>query len=307
MIDQPFSITVLSETKTAGTIVLEPLRQGFGHTMGVALRRVMLGSLQGAAVTKIKIKGVNHQFTTLKGMKEDIVELILNVKQLRVSYNGDKPEVLRIQSTGPGVVTAKDLIAPATVTIANPELVLATIADKKSKLIAELIVESGTGYLTSEEQGKQKLGVIPVDASFSPVSQVSYSIEATRVGRRTDYDKLILNVETNGTIKPSKAVLQAAQVLVDHFQQVISPTAVSNTPMTSAANVGVDADLMKLTVEELGLPTRIANALQKGEYKTVGDFVGATHADIAKIKNIGEKSVTEIIEKVREKGVSIQA
>lgn len=305
MINQPFSITIVTETNTDGVVVLEPLSQGFGHTMGVALRRVMLGSLHGAAVTKVKIKGVNHQFTTLKGVKEDIVEFILNVKQLRVSYSGDKPEVLKIQSTGSGIVTAKDIIAPATVTIANPELVLATIADKKNKLTAELTVESGIGYLTSEEQGKQKLGVIPVDASFSPVVQVSYSIEATRVGRRTDYDKLILNVKTNGTIKPSQAVLDAAQVLVDHFQQVISPAAVSNVLATST--VGVDADLMKLTVEELGLPTRIANALQKGEYKTVGDFVGATRADISKIKNIGEKSVTEIIEKVREKGVLIQA
>lgn len=305
MIDHPFTTTVQKETETEGTIVFEPLRQGFGHTMGVALRRVLLGGLAGAAVTKVKIKSVNHQFTTLRGMKEDVVELILNLKQLRVAYAGEKPETLHLQATGPGTVKASDLIVPATVMISNPELVLATLSDKKSKLSAEIIVETGTGYMTAEEQGKQKLGIIPVDASFSPIVEVHYSIEATRVGRRTDYDKLILTVKTDGTVKPGVAVLDAARILVDHFQQVVSPILPSSDAGTTVSS---DASaLMKLTVEELGLPTRIVNALRKGGYKTIEDIALASPADLAKVKNIGEKSVSNVLLKIRERGVHLNA
>lgn len=302
--DQLFTTTVTKENATVGTIVFEPLRQGFGHTMGVGLRRVLLGGLRGAAVTKVKIKGVNHQFTTLKGMTEDVVELILNIKQLRLAYRGDKPEVIRLSGTGPGEVKANDLTVPATVTIANPDLVLAVLADKKSKLALELTVESGSGYVTAEEQGKQKLGVIPVDASFSPVREVEYVVESTRVGRRTDYDKLVLTVKTDGTMKPSDAVLEAAKILVEHFQQVVSPTLLA-AGSTGVASGGASDDLMKLTVEELGLPTRIVNALRNGGYKTIEDILAADPHDLAKVKNIGEKSVATILDQVRERGVRI--
>ena len=304
--NNPFATTIIKETETEGVIAFEPLRQGFGHTMGVALRRVLLGALSGAAVTKVKIKGVNHQFTTLKGLQEDIVELILNVKQLRVSYSGEKPETLRLQAAGPGQIKASDLTGPATVSIANPDLVLATLADKKSKLVVELTIESGTGYVTAEEQGKQKLGVIPVDASFSPVQEVHYAIEATRVGRRTDYDKLVLTVKTDGTVKPSAAIHEAAKILVDHFEQVVSPV-VSSGAQSSAQTADDAVNAMKLTVEELGLPTRIVNALRKGGYKTVEDVVHADPIELAKIKNIGEKSVANVLEKIRERGVHIGA
>lgn len=305
MIDHPFTTIIQKETETEGVIAFEPLRQGFGHTMGVALRRVLLGGLTGAAVTKVKIKSVNHQFTTLRGMKEDVVEFILNLKQLRVAYAGEKPETLHLQATGPGIVKASDLVVPATVMISNPDLVLATLSDKKSKLSAEITIETGTGYMTAEEQGKQKLGIIPVDASFSPIVEVHYSIEATRVGRRTDYDKLILTVKTDGTVKPGVAVLDAAKILVDHFQQVVSPI----LPSSDAGGAVSDdtSALMKLTVEELGLPTRIVNALRKGGYKTIEDIVLASPADLAKVKNIGEKSVSNVLLKIRERGVHLKA
>lgn len=308
MSDQTFSVTIANQNATEGIIVLEPLRQGFGHTLGVALRRVMLGSLSGAAVTKVRVKGVNHQFTTLAGMQEDIVDLILNLKQLRVGYQGDKPETLKLTATGPGAVTAGDLVGPATVKIANPDLVLANLADKKSKLSLELTIESGTGYMTAEEQGKQKLGVIPLDASFSPVREVSYTIESTRVGRRTDYDKLVLSVKTNGTVQPHDAVLQATQILIDHLGQVLSPVSVSAGDDSIAPVSGSDGSVvMKLAVEELDLPTRVANALRKGGYKTVADLAQAGHSEIAKVKNLGEKSVQEIIDKLHEKGVQVAA
>lgn len=304
MLDQPFHITTKDGAEAnEGIITFEPLRQGFGHTLGVGLRRVMLAGLNGAAVTKVKIKGATHQFTTLKGMNEDVVELVLNIKQLKLAYAGDKPETLYLQVTGDKEITAADLECPATVKIANPELVLASLSDKKSKLSAELTVEVGTGYLSAEEQGKQKLGVIPVDASFSPVSSVFYKIESTRVGRRTDYDKLIMTVKTNGTISPKDAVVEAAKILVENFQQIVSPSTDGET--ASAGNSAGQSTILKLTVEELGLPTRIANALLKAGYKTIGDIVEADKEVIAKVKNIGSKSVSNIYVKIREKGVQV--
>lgn len=297
----PFTLSSLQESPKEGTIVLEPLRQGFGHTIGVALRRVLLGGLTGAAVTKVKIKGATHQFTTLQGLREDVVELVLNIKQLRVQYNGEKPETIRLQATGPGEIKASALECPATVTVANPDLVLATLADKKSKLSFELTVETGTGYMTAEEQGKQKLGVIPVDANFSPVQEVQYVVQATRVGRRTDYDKLILTIKTDGTVSPSKAVLEASKILVEHFQQLVSPVAPAGEAPHSKIQ-GATESFMKLTIEELGLPTRIVNALHKSGYKTVEDVTSADPAELAKVKNIGEKSVANVLDKIRERG-----
>ena len=304
MSDQPFHITVKDGVNSSESqITFEPLRQGFGHTLGVALRRVMLSGLPGAAVTKVKIKGATHQFTTLKGMNEDIVELILNIKQLKLAYTGDKPEIMHLQISGDKEVKAGDLDCPATIKIANPDLSLANLSDKKSKLSAELTVETGTGYLSAEEQGKQKLGVIPVDASFSPVSNVFYKIESTRVGRRTDYDKLIMTVKTDGTISPKEAVVEAAKILVENFGQVVSPI-VDGEAVELGSSAGPSA-ILKLTVEELGLPTRIANALLKAGYKTIGDIVKADKEVIAKVKNIGAKSVSSIYVKIREKGVSV--
>lgn len=301
--EYPFQIITKSETSEEGTIVIEPLIQGFGHTLGNSLRRVMLAHLPGAAPVRAKIKGVNHQFTTLKGMQEDIVELILNLKQLHIAYQGDQPETIKIQVTGPAQIKAGDLIIPSTVKIANPDLEIATLADKKSKLSLELTIQSGTGYQLAEDQGKQKLGVIPMDASFSPVTHVAYNIQATRVGRRTDFDSLVLTVKTNGTITPSAAVKQAAKILVEHFKQIVSPAATVKTPNISHSAIG--SSVMKLTVEELDIPTRIANALRKGGYQTLADLSQAKTADLAKIKNIGEKSVIEIIAKLREKGIEV--
>lgn len=301
MEDQQLRVTSTGNDTTEATVVCEPLRQGFGHTLGVALRRVMLTELPGAAVTKVNIKGVNHQFTTMKGVKEDVVELILNVKQLRIAYSGEKPETIRLSAAGVKDVQAKDLVAPATVLMVNPDLHLVTLTDKKSKIAAELTVESGTGYVTAEEQGKQKVGVIPVDASFSPVREVWYTVESTRVGRRTDYDKLVIRVKTDGTIKPSDAVVQAAKILVHHFQQIISPSLPASDDKSASALA--QSPLLKLSIEELDLPTRVINALRNGGFLTVGDVVNVSPPELARVKNIGQKSVAEILKKIREKGI----
>lgn len=301
MEDQQFRVVTAGDDATEATVVLEPLRHGFGHTLGVALRRVMLTALPGAAVTKVSLKGVDHQFSTIKGVKEDVVEFILNLKQLRIAYQGEKPETIRLSAVGPKDIQAKDLVAPATIRIANPELHLVTLTDKKSKVVAELTVESGMGYVTAEEQGKQKVGVIPVDASFSPVLDVSYTIESTRVGRRTDFDKLVVRVKTDGTMKPSDAIIQAAQILVAHFQQVISPSA-STADDTGGSSIS-SSPLLKLSVEELDLPTRVVNALRNGGFLAVSDVVNVSPAELAHVKNIGQKSVTEILKRIREKGI----
>lgn len=301
--EYPFQVNIKKETPEEGVIVIEPLTQGFGHTLGNSLRRVMLAHLPGAAPVRVKIKGVNHQFTTLKGLQEDIVELILNLKQLHIAYQGDQPETIKIQVSGPGQIKAGDLNVPPTVKIANPDLIIATLADNKSKLSMELTIQSGTGYHLSEDQGKQKLGLIPLDASFSPVTHVAYDIKATRVGRRTDFDSLVLTVKTNGTITPSAAVKQAAKILVEHFKQIVSPVAAAKNQNSNSSATG--SSITKLTVEELDIPTRIANALRKGGYQTLGDLSQAKTADLAKIKNIGEKSVSEIIAKLQEKGIEI--
>lgn len=302
--EHPFQVITKSQNSSEGTIVIEPLRQGFGHTLGNALRRVMLTHLRGAAPVRVKIKGVTHQFTTLKGMKEDIVELVLNLKKVRVSFTGDTPETLKLEAVGPGKVTAADLKGPSTVKISNPDLILATLADKKSKLSLELTIEAGESYSLAEEQGKQKLGVIPLDASFSPVTLVSYQVQATRVGRRTDFDSLVLKVHTNGTTTPSQAVTEAAQILVDHFQQIVHPVAADK--QSSSLTSPVAQTVAALTVEELDLPTRVANALHRGGYKTLGDLASATAADITKVKNIGAKSVKEIINQLKQKGINIK-
>lgn len=301
--EYPFQITTKSETPEEGVIVIEPLTQGFGHTLGNSLRRVMLAHLLGAAPVRAKIKGINHQFTTLKGMQEDIVELVLNLKQLHIAYQGNQPETIKLQATGPGQVKASDFVVPSTVKITNPDLEIAVLADKKSKLSLELTIQSGTGYLLAEDQGKQKLGIIPMDASFSPVTHVAYNIEATRVGRRTDFDSLVLTVKTNGTIAPSAAVKQAAKILVEHFKQIVSPTVTANTQTTNHSVAG--SSVMKLTVEELDIPTRIANALRKGGYQTLADLSQTKASDLSKVKNIGEKSVIEVIAKLREKGIEV--
>lgn len=291
------------ETGSYYKIALEPLEQGYGNTLGNALRRVLLNSISGTAVTKVKIKGINHQFTTLDGMSEDIVEFILNIKQLRLSMKKEKTTTLKINAKGPGDVKAKDIDTPAGVKIANPNLVLATLANRKTTLEAELEVKSGIGYSQAEADPNAALGEIPVDALYSPITKVSYHVEATRVGRRTDFDKLIMEIYSDGTIEGVEALEKAAKVLVKHFEQVYNPIII---PETEEKKPILDNENLSLTVEELDIPTRIANALRKGGYKTVKDLTQATSGEIAKVKNLGEKSVDTIAQSLKKKEVGFK-
>lgn len=304
MTQPAFTVTQRDETTGYATLVIEPLERGYGHTLGNSLRRVMLSSLKGTAVTSVKVQGVTHQFTTLDGMSEDIVEFILNVKKLRIKATAGTECILKLSAKGAGEVSAKDIVAPAGFEIVNKDLHLATLAEKAT-LNVELTVESGFGYSMADERKSNVIGVIPVDALFSPVVRVAYTIEATRVGRRTDFDRLVMQTWTDGTIAPQEALEEAAKILVAQFQQIYSPMASvvgdDTVVVTSQPN-----EVMKLTVEELDLPTRIANALRKGGFKTVEDLATGKRDVIVKVKNLGEKSIGLIEEALAKKGVSLQ-
>lgn len=301
---QPFHIKTEEKKNDYGRFVIEPLEQGYGYTLGNALRRVMLTSLPGAAITQVKVSGLKHQFGSLPGVKEDGVELILNLKRIRVSYQGEKPTKITLSARGKGSVTASQIKAPADVTIGNPDLVIANLADSGSKLDVEMQVEAGIGYSTAEEKKTGTIGLIPVDATFSPVTRVNYKVEETRVGRLTNYDKLIMEVWTDATISPEDALKRAANVLVSYFQQVVSPKEPEVSPKKAEETSPLVA---KLSVEELGLPTRIANALVRAGYETVGDLMAADRKDLAKVRNLGEKSVKVVDTALKEKGVSLGA
>lgn len=281
--------------------VISPLEQGYGDTLGNSLRRVLLTSLPGAAITTIKISGVKHQFSTLKGMKEDVVEFLLNLKKVRIAYDGEKPVKATLLVKESGEVKAKDIKLPANVKIANGELVLATL-NKGAKLEAEMEISAGTGYSPAEDRLTGTIGLIPLDASFSPVRRVNYKVEETRVGRLTNYDKLSLEVWTDGTISPGSAVMAAAKITVSYFNQIVNPKKqVKEEPVVELNDLG---PVGKLSVEEIGLPTRVANALVKAGYETVEQLVTAAKEDLIKVKNLGEKSLKIIAVALAEKGVN---
>ena len=299
-----FTVSEVESTDSQARLVIEPLEQGYGHTLGNSLRRVLLSSLPGAAITSVTIDGVDHQYTTLEGLSEDIIDFILNLKQVRINATGNDKGVLRLTKKGPATITAADIECEAGFAVVNPELVVATLAKGKS-INAELTVETGVGYRMASEVKSQVIGQIMVDALFSPVIKVSYKVEATRVGRRTDYDRIVLDVQTDGSVSPIEAVRQAASILVKQFGQVVSPT-VPVAPAEMPAVTPEEAEVLKLTVEELDLPTRIANALRKGGFKTVGDLVMTKKGVIAKVKNLGGKSVTLINDALLKKGFSLE-
>jgi len=304
MTEPIFQIKKKKQTADYGQFVIEPLEQGYGDTLGNALRRVLLSSIPGAAVTQVKIAGVKHQFTTLEGLKEDIIELILNLKELQLAYQGKKPIKLTLEVEGARQIKAGEIKTPSEVKIINQDHVLANLAGKKSRLKMDLIVEAGLGYSPAEERKTDKLGVIPLDASFSPIRRVSYKVESTRVGRRTDLDRLILEITTNGAIKPSQALKTAAETLLVYFKQIISPKKAVKVEKKKESLFL--KGLSDLTVEELELPTRIANALRKGGYGTLADLMAASRPDLGKVKNLGEKSIKVVEAALGKKGVNLK-
>lgn len=296
------------ETSDYGKFTLEPLDQGYGHTIGNSLRRVLLTSLPGAAITQVKISGVRHQFTSTAGMSEDVVELILNLKKVRLKITSDKPVKLTLEVKGPKEVKAKDIEVSAGGEIVNPELTLAHLSDSKSKLSAQLVAESGSGYSLADERKTGEIGLITIDANFSPVTKVNYQVEATRVGRVTNYDKLTMEISTDGTLKPSEALKQAAKILVDHFMVIHEPqkTAKKTKETEQKSPSTLSDDTIKTSLEELDLPVRLTNSLKSGKIETIGDFLERDKRDLMKMKNLGPKSIALVEEKLRERGIEVK-
>ncbi len=288
------NFTKVSENKNSAVFSFEPLPSGFGHTLGSVLRRVALTSVKGAAVSSFKIPGITHQFTTIDGIKEDLVEVTLNLKELRFKLHSEGQFIGKISKKGPGVVTAADIEVSSDVEIINPDAVIATISDKTINFEIELTIESGIGYSPVENRENPKLGIVLVDAIFSPVVSASYSVESTRVGRQSGLDKLLLTIQTDGSIKASDAVKVSASILRDFFAKFASANESQNIDtlfqQTSAAELKSDNS----SVDDLPLPTRTINALKKHGINTLSDLRTKSDEEISDIKNLGEKSIDEI-------------
>lgn len=295
-------IKTISETKTKGVFEFDPLPKGFGFTLGNTLRRVLLTSMKGAAVTQIKIDGTNHQFSTIEGVKEDVVELILNLKKIRFQKHSDNPEIAMIKATGPGKISAGDIETTSDVEILNKDLHIATLADKKTSLNIELVVETGVGYSPSEERSTSKVGVIIIDSLFSPVISSNIKVEETRAGGRTDLDKLILEVETDGSLKPSLAVYKSAEILSNFFAVLAKWEQAPEEEIEEETVTQNISHIRDIIVDELPLQTRTVNALKKAKIETLGELAKKTDDELSDIKNLGEKSISEIKKLLQEEG-----
>jgi DNA-directed RNA polymerase subunit alpha len=295
-----------------GVFVIEPLDRGFGYTFGNSLRRVLLSSLEGAAVTSVKIEGVAHEFTTLPGVREDVTDIILNLKNLICRLHGESPEIeVHIAKRGSGPVTAADIEAPADLEILNPDLEIAHLSDR-ARLEITLTIGRGRGYVPAElNRGPQHtIGVIPVDSIFSPVRRVSYDVEAARVGQRTDYDKLRMDVTTDGSIDPREAIAQAAEILIRQLMIFTDPEKIEGFAEGGAAAETAEAPLAhgmeNFPIEELELGVRSYNCLKRVGIETIGDLVMKTETELAAIPNFGKKSIEEVKETLAAHGLNLR-
>lgn len=303
MVEPKFHIKEESATPTFGKYSFEPLEQGYGNTLGVSIRRILLSSLKGASITKVRIEGVKHQFSAVAGLKEDIIQLLLNVKQIRVKLQSDKPVTAKLNVKGLTKFYAKDIVS-ADAEVINKDLYLGELTSSKAKLNMELTIEPGYGYVTSEEYaGSKELNTIVLDALYSPIERVNYRVEATRVGRMTNLDKLIMEVWTDGTIAPFDAIKQTAKILVSYLLQIYEPKA--KAAESVAVTPAISEEVLKMTLEELDLQTRIVNALHNGGIDTVGQLLGTPKKELYKIKNLGAKSITHIEDVLRKKGIAL--
>ncbi|MGF7398269.1 DNA-directed RNA polymerase subunit alpha [Thermoanaerobacterium thermosaccharolyticum] len=308
-IEKPkIEIVEQSNDDTYAKFVIEPLERGYGITLGNSLRRMLLSSLPGAAAKTIKIDGVLHEFSTVPGVKEDVTEIILNLKELAVKLYTDEPKIVRIEAEGKGEVTAGDIISDGDVEIMNPDLHIATLSDN-GKLNMEIELVKGKGYVPSDKnkEPNQPIGIIPVDSIFTPVKKVSYNVENTRVGQVTDYDKLTMEVWTNGTISPKEAISLAAKILIDHFNLFTSFAENYNDMefLVEKSEKKTDKPL-DMTIEELDLSVRSYNCLKRAGINTVQDLVQKTEEEMMKVRNLGKKSLVEVEQKLKALGLSLQ-
>lgn len=298
----------ISEDASFGKFVVEPLERGYGTTLGNSLRRILLSSLPGAAVTSVQIDGALHEFSTLDGVVEDVTTIILNLKKLALKIYSDDVKTLELDAQGEGVVTAGDLTYDSDVEVLNPELPIATL-NSNGKLYMKLTAERGRGYRTAEEnkQENQPIGVIPVDSIFTPVSRVAYQVENTRVGQITNYDKLTLDVWTNGSIRPEEAVSLGAKILTEHLNIFVSLTDdAQNAEIMVEKEEDQKEKVLEMTIEELDLSVRSYNCLKRAGINTVQELTNKTEEDMMKVRNLGKKSLQEVKSKLAELGLSLR-
>ncbi len=302
-----------SQSSTFSRFIVEPFERGFGTTVGNSLRRILLSTIEGAAVTKVKIEGVQHEFSTVPGVLEDVTDIILNIKGLIVSLEGDEPKTMRLAATGPGEVTAELIEADTAVTVHNPETVICTLSEEVD-FEAEFTVSKGRGYQPAaeqyEQQDEQVIGEIPIDAVFSPVQRVRYRVESTRIGQKTNYDKLIMDVWTDGTVAPDMALVEGAKILRKHLNPFVQQFEIGEERVSEEASeaAGVDGELhRKLTMplSELDLSVRASNCLESADIKTVADLVQREEPELLTVRSFGKTSLREVKRKLEEHGLSL--
>ena len=300
-------IKVLDLNDTEGVFVIEPLERGLGHTLGNSMRRILLSSIPGAAVTQVKIAGVHHEYSAIEGVKEDTIEILLNLKELVLSLDGDETATVKLRATKSGPVTAADIDAPSNVVVVNPDQYIATMT-KKGKLEMEMTVEKGRGFASAEENEHEgdPIGLIPVDSIFSPVSNVTFKVEYTRVGQRTDFDKLTLFVRTDGSMKPDEVVSIGSRILIEHITllaDLAEEPGIGDVfePTEASSAAGLDA-----SISELDLNVRAYNCLQRAKIETLADLVSHTEEELLGIRNLGAKTVELIKEKLDTRGLSLK-
>lgn len=310
----PSKPRVVSEDDFTGIFEIDNLYPGYGHTLGNSLRRIILSSLPGAAITQVKIDGVDHEFSVLDGVKEDVLTILLNLKRVRLSLHGDEPMTITLKKSGAGTVTAGDFITPSQVEVLNPEQPIAEITAKGTTLEMEILVEKGLGYVPREVHQKDKVevGTIALDAVFTPIRRANYEVENMRVGDRTDYNRLRVSIETDGTFTPREALEKAVEIMVHQLSSIIGfqekyATATVNASVETVTEVATEpsSDILKTRIETLDLSTRTAQALEEASIRTVGGLVRKSKDDILALDGIGPKGLEEITELLQKMGLSL--
>lgn len=294
-------------TRDYGRFIIGAMEPGYGITLGNALRRVLLSSLNGSAITSMRITDVHHEFSDIPDVREDVTQLMLNVKQIRLRMRGEGPLRMRLEVRGEGVVTAGDIQAPADIEIVNPELYLFTTDSNKARLDIEFQVEAGRGYSPADQRGKLPIGELPVDAIFSPVKRVNFSVEPARIGQTTNYDRLVIEVWTDGTVRPQDALSQAASMLVQHLRLVAGAGSLDEVMLEGESDSkGIPSEWGDKPIEELELSVRVYNSLKRTGISTIGDLLDMMEkngGNLMNLRNFGEKSMTELKEKLRGRGL----
>lgn len=301
VIHNPALASVEETAANSASFVIEPLQAGYGNTLGNSLRRVLLSSIKGGAIVAFRIEGTSHEFTTVEGIKEDVVDIMLNLKNVRVKALSDEPVEVRIEKKGAGTITAADIKTTADVEIINKDQVIATVDDPKKSVVIDLVIESGRGYQTIEDSSANRIhsDMIALDAMFTPVLRVRYKVDSTRVGQETDLDKLQLNVETDGSISPREAFEEAAAILVNQYTALAGSTTVEAAPALGQ-DLADEGSELNTPIEELNLSARTANALINNEIRTVRDLVTLSEQDLRELKGFGSKALDEVKDKLAE-------